>query len=173
MRVRLAVEMSGTRNGVPWPKRGTVVELPDDEAQDMLRAGTARALSESDEPDTAVHVPADVSEAAEKFIPVTARHTPVGGEELLPDEDRRPIMGNIGLTDDGEIAPKYKEGTGLLTKGADVNDTPGLAQSPPALADDQGENDGPVDMTEGESTAEETARPAARRVSKTPPKPTK
>lgn len=172
MRVRLAVELSGTRNGVPWPKRGTVVELPEGEALDMLHAGTAKALDPNDSPDETVHVPADVDEAVAKFIPVTARHEPVGGAELLPEEDRRPRMENIGLADDGTLSPHFKEGTGLLTKDADVNDTPGLAQSPPALADDV-ENDGKlVDMTADDTnTADNTPSPVVpRRVSKTPPK---
>lgn len=167
MRVRLAVELSGTRNGVPWPRRGSIVELPEGEALDMLRAGTVKALDASDEPDEAVHVPADVDEAVQRFIPETARHEPVGGAELLPEEDRRPRMENIGLTDDGEISPKFKEGTG----GLRTSDAPGLAQSPPALADDQGsgEKGDPVNMTDNDpGTAEET--PTVRRVSKTPPK---
>lgn len=173
MRVRLAVEMSGTRNGVPWPKRGTVVELPDGEALDMLHAGTAKAIDPKDAPEEVVHVPADVDEAVAKFIPETARHEPVGGAELLPEEDRRPRMENIGLADDGTISPHYKDGTGLLSKTADVNDTPGLAQSPPALADDV-ENDGkPVDMTADDTNTEDTSTSSPvvpRRIVKTTPK---
>jgi len=32
MKVRMTVDVSGTRNGEPWPPRGTVIDLPDDEA---------------------------------------------------------------------------------------------------------------------------------------------
>jgi hypothetical protein len=37
----MTVDMSGTRNGQPWPKRGTVVDLPDDEAVGYCEAGMA------------------------------------------------------------------------------------------------------------------------------------
>jgi hypothetical protein len=32
MKVRMTIDVSGTRNGQPWPPRGTVIDLPDDEA---------------------------------------------------------------------------------------------------------------------------------------------
>jgi hypothetical protein len=46
MRVRLLVDISGSRNGEPWPQRGEVVDLPDAEAVDMLNAGLAEAVPE-------------------------------------------------------------------------------------------------------------------------------
>jgi len=103
-KVRLAVQMSGTRDGVAWPPVGSVVELPDDEADSMIKAGTGRAVDKGDEFESPVQVPDDVEEATEKFIPETARHEPAVGVENLPDEDRRPNMDAIALTDDGEIA---------------------------------------------------------------------
>jgi len=103
MRVKLKVQLSGTRDGVPWPAVGSVVELPDDEAQSMVYAGTADALSDSDRPENVVTMPDDVEEATEKLIPETARHEPAVGVENLPDEDRRPDLSVIGLADDGEI----------------------------------------------------------------------
>jgi len=39
--VRLLVDVQGLRNGVPWPARGAVVDLPDAEAADMVRSGMA------------------------------------------------------------------------------------------------------------------------------------
>ena len=41
MRIRMTVEMSGTRNGEPWPKRGEVAELPTTEAAHLVGAGIA------------------------------------------------------------------------------------------------------------------------------------
>lgn len=46
MRVVLAADISGTRDGKSWPPRGTEVDLPEAEAQDMVRAGTAYALDD-------------------------------------------------------------------------------------------------------------------------------
>lgn len=36
---RMAVQITGTRNGQDWPKVGAVVELPKDEGDGMLAAG--------------------------------------------------------------------------------------------------------------------------------------
>lgn len=35
--------ISGTRNGEPWPQRGSGIDLPDVEAADMIAAGFAIA----------------------------------------------------------------------------------------------------------------------------------
>lgn len=41
MRVRLTTQISGTRNGKDWPLVGSVVDLPDHEARDMIASGQA------------------------------------------------------------------------------------------------------------------------------------
>lgn len=41
MKVKLNVGMSGTRNGEEWPPRGSVVDLPEDEAKHLVAAGLA------------------------------------------------------------------------------------------------------------------------------------
>lgn len=52
MRIRMNISMSGTRNGEDWPPRGSVVDLPDDEAQHYIDNGTAEpAPGRDDEPD--------------------------------------------------------------------------------------------------------------------------
>lgn len=38
MLVRLLVQISGTRDGKPWPPKGNEVDLPDDEARQMISA---------------------------------------------------------------------------------------------------------------------------------------
>lgn len=37
MEVKVLVQPSGLRNGQPWPPRGGVIDLPDDEAANLLR----------------------------------------------------------------------------------------------------------------------------------------
>jgi len=145
-KVRLAVQMSGTRDGVAWPPVGSVVELPDDEADSMIMAGTGRAVDSSDEYESPVQVPENVEEAQEKFIPETARHEPAVGEENLPEEDRRPKMENIGLADDGSIGH-------------------GPANPPEALQ--AVASDEPVNMEEAAKTGLTTQTGPVRRVSKT------
>ena len=39
--VQMAVDVSGLRNGHPWPRRGTAVDLPPAEAADYLNSGIA------------------------------------------------------------------------------------------------------------------------------------
>lgn len=41
MKVRMLVTMSGTRNGKEWPARGNPIELPDDEAQQLIAQSMA------------------------------------------------------------------------------------------------------------------------------------
>lgn len=41
MKVTMTVSVSGTCNGKPWPDRGETVDLPDEQAQAALDAGTA------------------------------------------------------------------------------------------------------------------------------------
>ncbi|MFJ8163817.1 hypothetical protein ACIRBY_23220 [Streptomyces sp. NPDC096136] len=46
MRIRMTVEMSGTRNGEPWPRRGEVTELPTAEAAHLVGAGIAERVDD-------------------------------------------------------------------------------------------------------------------------------
>lgn len=41
MKVRLTGSMSGTRDGVDWPPRGSTIDLPDDEAIALCQNGMA------------------------------------------------------------------------------------------------------------------------------------
>ena len=45
MRVCMTVEISGTRDGVPWPPRGGEVDLPDAEGADLCAAGYATPVA--------------------------------------------------------------------------------------------------------------------------------
>ena len=44
MKIKLKVTLSGTRDGVEWPAAGCSVDLPDDEAAQMVAAGLASAV---------------------------------------------------------------------------------------------------------------------------------
>lgn len=44
--VKLKHQLSGNRNGTPWPAPGTVVELPADEAAQLVRIGMAEEVEE-------------------------------------------------------------------------------------------------------------------------------
>lgn len=143
MRVRLAQPMSGSRNGVPWPGVGTVVDLPDDEAREMINSGQANAVNDKDKPGPDLKVPDKVEDAVDAFVPETARHQPSIGVENLPDDDRRPVMKHVGLTDDHEIAhgpaslPKVGDDVVDMTTddpGTGTRSTPSRASSAPVSA---------------------------------------
>lgn len=54
MKVRMKVQISGQRNGVEWPTRGSVIDLPDDEAAGYCAAGMAEPVTTFREAETAV-----------------------------------------------------------------------------------------------------------------------
>lgn len=41
MKIRMMTDVSGSRNGVEWPRRGGTVDVPKEEAMQMCRAGMA------------------------------------------------------------------------------------------------------------------------------------
>lgn len=45
MKIRMKVDVSGTRNGEPWPARGDTIDLPADEAQSLIDSNMAEAAS--------------------------------------------------------------------------------------------------------------------------------
>lgn len=46
MQVRVIQEMSGLRDGKPWPAVGGLIEVPDAEAADLIRAQVAELITE-------------------------------------------------------------------------------------------------------------------------------
>jgi hypothetical protein len=72
MRVKMKVDMSGTRDGVPWPPRGTPIDLPEAEALQYLNADMAVPAGE--EPPQTATMPTD---DVETRGPVTTRTGPV------------------------------------------------------------------------------------------------
>ncbi|MEV6079664.1 hypothetical protein AB0L80_31815 [Streptomyces sp. NPDC052069] len=53
MRIRMKVQMSGLRNGQPWPAFGEVTELPTGEAQHLVASGIAEEVTILAEVETA------------------------------------------------------------------------------------------------------------------------
>ena len=47
MLVRIKGDMSGTRNGARWPKRGETIDLPPTEAAELCATGIAEPVEES------------------------------------------------------------------------------------------------------------------------------
>ncbi len=54
MHVRMKVDISGTRGGVDWPPRGSILEVGDAEGRDLIHAGMADPVAEFRDAETAV-----------------------------------------------------------------------------------------------------------------------
>jgi hypothetical protein len=50
MKIKMRMLITGTRNSVSWPPIGGIVDLPEDEAQCMIRHGYAIAAPEQEIP---------------------------------------------------------------------------------------------------------------------------
>lgn len=73
MHVRMKTTISGLRDGEPWPARGEVTDLPDDEATHLISTGLAEPLAEAVE---AAVAPSEVETAATTDKPRRTRKTP-------------------------------------------------------------------------------------------------
>jgi hypothetical protein len=72
MRVMMKVQLSGTRNGQPWPGKGETMELPDDEAAQMCASGMAETVKGK----TEKAVPAKAETTAPAEAEVTEKPQP-------------------------------------------------------------------------------------------------
>lgn len=71
MRVRMKVTISGTRDGKPWPEKGGVVDLPDDEAEQMVASGLATTDDKGDAPEETATAPGEPEKATGRRKPMT------------------------------------------------------------------------------------------------------
>jgi hypothetical protein len=72
VKIRMRVDISGTRNGVEWPPRGSVIDLPDEEAAAYCERGMAEPVTEFKDAEKAV------APDAEERGPMTTRSGPRG-----------------------------------------------------------------------------------------------
>lgn len=82
MRVRMNIDVSGSRDGQPWPKRGETLDVSDAEGADLCSSGLAVPGGESDDVEKAV--PADDSEKRALTTENSAAVTPGADEEKAP-----------------------------------------------------------------------------------------
>ncbi|MFG2899528.1 hypothetical protein ACGFZH_20905 [Streptomyces zaomyceticus] len=50
MQIRMRVTLPGTRHGLPWPDRGETCDVPDDEAEQLIRYGAAEPVAPAPAP---------------------------------------------------------------------------------------------------------------------------
>lgn len=58
MKIRMKVDISGTRNGEPWPAKGEIIDLPADEAQSLIDGNMAETIAKT-KTETAAVEPAE------------------------------------------------------------------------------------------------------------------
>jgi hypothetical protein len=46
VKIKLKVDLTGTRNGVDWPARGEEFEVPDEEGRELCASGIAEPVKE-------------------------------------------------------------------------------------------------------------------------------
>lgn len=66
MLVRMRVEVSGTRNGESWPAKGGTVDLPEDEAVNLIAVGLAVEADDEEQaepPEESAQAPDDAETA--------------------------------------------------------------------------------------------------------------
>lgn len=144
MNVRLITQISGTRNGADWPIPGTVVDLPDTEARDLIRAGQAvdandpvaveTGLLRLDRPITTPtviegRVTATPAHPTEPLVPVALVEAPsvIEGDEL----DKAAGFTAEGTTPEGKVrASASAHLDGRATKGPDTTSPTGDPDAP-------------------------------------------
>lgn len=48
MKIRMKADISGVRDGHPWPRRGETVEVPDHQGADLCASGLAEPVADTD-----------------------------------------------------------------------------------------------------------------------------
>jgi hypothetical protein len=86
MRVRMKTDVSGSRDGQAWPKRGETFEVSDAEGADLCASGMAEPVADGDE-NVEKAVPGDSDKRA-----LTTFDGPVGNAYLPKDGGHDPVV---------------------------------------------------------------------------------
>jgi hypothetical protein len=92
VKIKMKVDISGSRNGQPWPARGETVEVPDGEGADLCAAGMAEPVS-SRKSTVEKAVPNDDSEKREDDgakTPLTTESAPAVAKKTTPAKKAAP-----------------------------------------------------------------------------------
>jgi hypothetical protein len=86
----MRVDVSGTRNGQEWPRRGSVIELPDTEAMEYCASGMAEPVTTFAPVETATMPPAELRDERGPELRDELRTDTESGGALVPAERRGP-----------------------------------------------------------------------------------
>ncbi len=109
MKVVLRHDITGSRNGEPWPPAGTELDLPEGEALPLLSSGAARAVNDKDAGVERAVVLDPATEARVK------RDTITNERQAVSKRAHEPL--NLGAADDdqpveGDNGPRLPEVNG-------------------------------------------------------------
>ncbi|MEU0369103.1 hypothetical protein ABZ070_02365 [Streptomyces sp. NPDC006283] len=80
MKIRMKVQMSGTRNGQRWPEIGKVTDLPTVEAAHLVASGIAEKVEDRDKVEIAAAPEGEVSKPPEAKPASRRRQRPAKGD---------------------------------------------------------------------------------------------
>ena len=131
MKVQIKGDISGSRDGAPWPKRGETMELPDDEGAQLCASGLAVPVSVKDaDAEKAVPDDVDVEGRSGGLTKATAGAvTPDGSGEPKSESD-----GDQAAAESKDQAPapapaKQAAATARKTAAAKKTAAPATAQT--------------------------------------------
>jgi hypothetical protein len=85
MKIRLKSDVSGSRDGVPWPPRGSVVDLPEEEAVPMCQNGMAVPVDSSGDD---IENTADDRDSETRALTTDSASGVVPGRQQAADSDQ-------------------------------------------------------------------------------------
>lgn len=68
MKIRMKVQMSGTRNGQRWPKAGETADIPTGEATHLVASGIAERVGEKPVTETATPPEAEAAQSPDAEV---------------------------------------------------------------------------------------------------------
>ncbi len=108
MRVTMHHQISGTRNGQPWPARGEDIDLPDDEAQALIAQSAATATTDSATAEVGVGIDIDTATKVQLIAFAGGEEPPIEVDPTAKVADIRAAVADElarrELADDGVTA---------------------------------------------------------------------
>jgi hypothetical protein len=97
----MATNITGVRDDSEWPRIGGVIDLPDGEAEDLIRNGYARPVADD-------FVPAAVDAQGQPVVDDDGKHVPVSptGDRLDPQRAQDPPRVEQGTDTRRPLPPK-------------------------------------------------------------------
>lgn len=139
MRVTMTHNIGGHRNGEPWPAKGGTIDLPAQEALDLIAAGYAKATDPAQAlaialgaapdtaPDTAAVAPVDVAKATKRQLVELVTDRGLDIDVKLPLKELRKAVANA-LEATTDETPSTEPGADATEPGDGPRTDPGSGE---------------------------------------------